>query len=71
MINIEELIDAILRGKEGKGLDGLDKMEVWTRRQALLEVLIPALPVLEEIKAQAWDEGREAYDNDPNPYRPA
>jgi hypothetical protein len=60
---LEELIEAILRGQlGGERYDSLTKTEKMISGQAVVSILIPALPVLEEIKAAAWEEGSEARD---------
>lgn len=81
MPELETLIEAILRGQLKDRYDTLSKVDKMNASQAVLDILIPALPVLEEIKAAAWEEGLKAgdidgyfaYDNrdkgPPNPYR--
>jgi hypothetical protein len=60
--DIEAILDAILRGRDGKGLEGKTPIEIHSLKSALLEMLIPALGVLEEMKARIWDEGVSAQD---------
>lgn len=63
MPELEELIEAVLRGQLGERYDTLTKSEKMISGQAVLDILIPALPILEEIKAAAWEEGHDARDN--------
>jgi hypothetical protein len=63
MPEVEALIEAILRGQLGdEKYDELTKVQKMNVGQGVLDILIPALPVLEEIKAAAWEEGSTARD---------
>jgi hypothetical protein len=62
MPELEALIEAILRGQLKDRYDTLSKVDKMNAAQAVLDVLLPALPVLDEIKAAAWEEGSEARD---------
>jgi hypothetical protein len=70
MPSLEDLIEAILRKQLPERYDSLTMVEKMKAGQAVLDILIPALPLLEEIKAAAWDEGLAADEtNDTNPYK--
>jgi hypothetical protein len=63
MPEIEELIDAIIKGTlSDEEFEALPKIELHAARHTILQALIPALPVLEKMKAAAWEEGSEARD---------
>jgi hypothetical protein len=81
MPSIEEIIEAILRHQLPDRYDDLKAPEKMVAAQTVLDILIPALPLFEEIKAAAWDEGAAQvmrdymggapYELKPNPYRSA
>lgn len=64
MNDFEDLMEAILRGQLGDKIDQLPKIELWQHRQAILELLIPAAATLNRMKADAWEEGYTAGQND-------
>jgi hypothetical protein len=63
MPGLEEIIEAILRGQLSEDqYKNLTKPQVMMASETIIEILTPALPVLEEIKAAAWREGYGARD---------
>lgn len=62
MPDIEAIIEAILRARLGDTYDHMPKLDLWREKQSVLEMLIPAIGTIEEIKADAWDEGVKAQD---------
>lgn len=69
MPDIEAIIEAILRARLGDTYDHMPKLDLWREKQSVLEMLIPAIGTIEEIKAEAWDAGQISNKTDSNPYR--
>lgn len=63
MPEIEELIEAIIKGNlPDDAYEALSKVELHGLRHSTLQLLLPALPVIDKIRAAAWEEGSTARD---------